>query len=167
MLSLQPLLQLPGSYSPADYTMEDDQGYMQGELRLLVGYSNAFRNVPYFLNNEIAYRSALNGEVDEWRIDNTLGVRILPRWMALMQLFSIYRPEGITQTARYSTSNAWGDSQTVEYPLFYTHFDTIAQISVVHPLTNTLSLQLGAFSHIIEGEEWIGKGVLVSVWVNF
>jgi hypothetical protein len=136
-------------------------------MRLLAGYSGSFRAVPFFVDSSIAYRSSFEGRGGEWRSDDTLGIRLLPRWNLLLQLFGKYSPGSIVENVSYTTTDVWGQKQTVEYSVFHTYFDTIAQISVVHPLTNTLSIQAGTFSHIFSGEEWVGNGVLVSVWMNF
>lgn len=167
VFAVQPLLQLPGAYNTADYTTLNDRDYMQGELRLLAGYGGSYHNTPFFFDSELAYRAAFNGSVEEWRIDNSFGIRFLPRWLALMQLFGTYRPDGIIVNASLPTVDTWGNAYIAQYPISRTHFDNTIQFSVVHPITNTLSLQAGAFSHLLDGKEWLGNGFLLSVWVNF
>lgn len=167
VLSIQPLFQLPGAYSTSSYSMLDDPNYAQAELRGLAGYSNSYHTIPFFWDGELAYRRALDGSSQEWHMDHSLGIKIFPRWMVMLQLFNTYRPEGITENAIITSSDGWGNTNTLQYPIFHSYFDTITQISVVHPLTNTISIQVGTFSHIVEGKEWLGNGVLVSLWMNF
>ncbi len=167
VISIQPLLQLPGAYSMADSAIIDNQHYTQAEMRLLFGYSNVLYHTPFFIDSSIAYRSGFDNDAEEWRLDNSLGIYLFPKWMLLLQLFEKYRPAKVVESVNYTTKDAWGYPHTVEYPLYHTYFDTLAQISVVHPVTNTISLQLGTFSHMRNGEEWVGNGFLVSVWVNF
>lgn len=66
-------------------------GYVNGELdlRLLAGLSFALWGYPSFLDLEVAQRQRYGAPPNEFRLDATLGVRVAPRWLALVQSFNV------------------------------------------------------------------------------
>lgn len=163
VISVQPLFQLPGSYNPASGGSMNDA---QGELRLLIGHSIDMPNLPpLFWDGELAYRTDLNGP-GELHIDSTVGVKFTPRWMVLMQVFGTSVQDD-TQTTSTTTVDTSGNSLTTKSDISYAHFDTIAQISVVHPVVDDISIQAGVFTRLVDADPGKGNGFIVSIWVNF
>ncbi len=66
-------------------------GYVDGELdlRLLAGFSFALWGYDSFLDLEVAQRQRYGAAPNEFRLDATLGVRVAPRWLALVQSFNV------------------------------------------------------------------------------
>lgn len=163
VVSVQPLFQLPDSYNPVSGSSKDTP---QAELRLLVGHSFDAPNLPpLFWNVELAYRTPFN-DPGELYIDNTLGIKFNPRWMLLLQVFGTY-VQNDTQNTSTTSIDTSGNTLTTESSISYAHFDTVAQISVVHPITRDISIQTGAFTRMVDGEPGQGNGFIVSVWINF
>ncbi|OYX08023.1 MAG: hypothetical protein B7Z15_15450 [Rhizobiales bacterium 32-66-8] len=88
VFSLQVLGRAPGAKPDAGPAAI---GYLEGEadLRLLGGLSFLLWGLPAFLDVEVAQRLRFGAPPDEWRFDATLGVRVAPQWMLLLQSFNV------------------------------------------------------------------------------
>ncbi len=66
-------------------------GYVNGEAeaRLLVGLNFSFWGLPSFLDVEAAQRFRYGAPPNEFRLDATLGVRVAPQLLVLVQSFNV------------------------------------------------------------------------------
>lgn len=66
-------------------------GYVddEAEARLLAGFSFLLWDFPSFLDLEAAQRFRAGDAPDEFRLDVTLGVRVAPQWLLLVQSFNV------------------------------------------------------------------------------
>lgn len=88
VLSAQIVARAPGaagSDSPAAIGYTD----WEVDLRLLGGLSFQMFGKDAFLNVEAAQRQRSGAPPNEFRLDATLGVRVMPRWQMLVQSFNV------------------------------------------------------------------------------
>lgn len=88
IISAQGLIRVPGAKPDAGVAAI---GYVDGEAdaRLLAGVSFQLWGLPSFLDLEVAQRFRYGAPPDEFRLDATLGVRIAPQWLLLVQSFNV------------------------------------------------------------------------------
>ena len=88
VVSTQVVLRVPGA-KPSEG--EAVIGYVNGELdlRLLAGVSFDLWGYASFLDLEVAQRQRYGAPPNEFRFDATLGVRVAPQWLALIQSFNV------------------------------------------------------------------------------
>ncbi|MEW6258042.1 MAG: hypothetical protein AB1592_18975 [Pseudomonadota bacterium] len=102
IISAQALLRVPGA-KPSGGIAALGYGDAELDLRLLAGLTFTLFGLPAFLDLEAAQRLREGSPPDEIRIDATLGVRIAPQWLALVQSFNVVS-EGAGQEPAFDVS---------------------------------------------------------------
>ncbi len=154
MLSVQPLLKLPGLYDE-DETLSLGQGQVDAEIRALGGIAFPLYGKWHYYNLEVAYRQRYGAPSDEIRVNQALGLRVADAWQFVLQ-----------------NDNSFAvDSDAIGTPLRLTNsagYDMVKlQASLVHEWNKKTSLQLGAFQHVAGENTGAGGGLLASVWLKF
>lgn len=91
ILSLQPLVVIPGGYQDSSGQITSGNKQLDTELRALLGNSFDIGNGrSAFVGLEAAYRKRFGIPNDEVRWDATAGIRPWPRWISFVQLFNTY-----------------------------------------------------------------------------
>ena len=147
VLSAQTTLRVPGTF---DKSNPAAIGYTDPELdiRALFGYSFTAGAWPAFVDVQLAQRFRFDGPPDEFRADVTLGVRVDPRWLVLLQSFNVIS-EG---------AGTLGFSSYAYYKF---------QLSAVYAVTPAMSLQLGGFTTYAGHNALQENGVVLSGWYKF
>lgn len=148
VLSLQGLVALPGGYDPDD---DPSLGTGTADLELRLLYGRGFDlggGASAFTEVQGGYRHRPGNPADQVRIDLTAGVRPVPNWLLLAQNFS-----------QFSVRNARADG-----PDFDLHK---LQLSVVHDLSRSLSLQIGAYREYEGRRIALGTAAFAALWIRF
>jgi hypothetical protein len=147
VVSGQTTFRIPGT---SDQSNLAAIGYTDYEIdvRGLVGHSFKLGTWSSFVDVQVAQRFRLGGPPDEFRTDLTLGVRPEDKWLLLMQSFNVIS-EGV---------GTWG------FPSFAYHK---LQLSVVHELTASLSLQLGGYTTYAGRNALQENGLVLGAWIKF
>lgn len=117
------------------------------DMRAMIGRSLMLTTVPSFIDVQIGYRYYLRNQPGEWRADLTLGMRPLPRLLALLQSFNVF-----------STAAGIG----------YVHYSwhKIA-LSVVFDLAPQWSIQGGGFFTVAGINAGRELGPFAALWYRF
>ncbi|MCG8443881.1 MAG: hypothetical protein MI723_18930 [Caulobacterales bacterium] len=122
-------------------------GAVGGEVRLLGGMSWGERR-PVFVEAQIAARVFEGQDDPEGRLDLSAGMRLRPNWLALAQTFS-----------------TWSDGQGAIARRDYVSHK--AQLSVVRDLTDSLSVQSGAFRTVAGRNVIDERAGFVALWLSY
>ena len=142
----QALLRVPGTFDTGNPAAIGNYG-VEMDLRALFGLSFAFGAMPAFLDLEVAQRFRTNGPPDEFRFDVTVGVRFLPQWLLLAQLFNV-----VSEGARPPIPS-------YDYSKF--------QFGAVYEINRQWFVQGGAFSTYHGRNALQENGLLAGVWYRF
>jgi hypothetical protein len=147
VFSGQATVRVPGTY---DTSNPAAIGYTGAEVdvRALFGAAINLGAWPAFLDLQAAQRFRYGGLPSEFRFDVTLGVRFLPRWLALAQVFNVISE---------------GDSP----PIFPSYDYSKLQLSVVYDLTKEWSLQAGGFRTFSGRNALQENALLLGGWYKF
>jgi hypothetical protein len=150
---------IPGAHDSHAPAQEGNTGWA-GEARLNagrnftlasipgLGWFPGIGSVPGFLDAEIAYRLRTEGPPDEWHGDLTVGFKLTPKIMLMLQDFTT-----VSMSTNNRTFPAWRQS--------------VAEASVVYALNDKWSLQIGLFSTVWTVRTNTEHGAAVAVWCNF
>ena len=143
VLSMQSIVRVPGTF---DKTNPAAIGYYdtQVDVRGLIGYSFKAGTWPAFIDLQIAQRFRTGGPPDEFRVDFTLGIEPVERWLFLAQSFNVTSEGG----------GSWGLPSYGYYKL---------QLSA-YAVTPTVSLQAGAFTTYWGRNALQENGVVLGTW---
>ncbi len=154
VLSLQPLLKLPGLYDE-DETLSLGQGQVDVEIRALGGMAFPLYGQWHYYNLEVAYRQRYGAPADEIRVNQSLGLKVADKWQAVLQNDNYFAVDGDANGTTLRLANSAG-------------YDMVKlQVSVVHEWDKKTSLQLGAFQHVAGENTGAGSGLLASMWLKF
>ena len=148
VFSVQATARVPGasnSGNPAEV------GYtgIEYDLRALYGRGFQIGNWPAFVDGELAWRIRNGAPPSEYRIDLTLGARPAPKWLLLLQSFSVI-------------SNGAG---TGAFNVPYRYYKI--QPSVVWDFAPKWSAQLGLVATVAGRNSWREQGVVAGLWRRF
>jgi hypothetical protein len=147
VLSAQATVRVPGTFDAANPAAIGYNGF-EHDFRLLYGQGFALGAWPAYVDVEVAQRFRSGDPPNEWRADVTFGVRPLPRWTVLTQLFNVVSE---------------GSSPPI-YPSYdYSKF----QFSVIYDLTQQWSLQVGGFTTYHGRNALQENGILGGAWYRF
>jgi hypothetical protein len=148
-LSGQATLRLPGT---TDITNPAAIGYtdVEADFRALLGHNFKLGAMPAFFDLEAAQRQRSGGLPSEFRVDATLGLKVLPRWLLLAQSFNVMS-EGAGNTLYTGGSYEY-------YKL---------QLSAVYSLTATWELQGGGYTTYAGRNALQENGLIFGVWHQF
>jgi hypothetical protein len=138
---------LPGAYNSAAPAQAGDTGGA-GDARLLAGTNFTVGWVPGFVDVELGYRLRTAGPPDEWHADATLGLKPAPRVLLMLQAF--------TTVSAASTNRS--------FPAWRT---SVVELSLVLPLDDRWSVQLGVFTSVLAVKTNTQRGAALSVWRTF
>jgi len=146
--SVQGTLRLPGT---SDTSNPAAIGYtdVEADVRALLGHDFYVAAMPAFYDVEVAERLRTAGYPSEFRVDGTVGVTVLPRWMLLAQSFNVIS-EG-------SGNPLYGGS--------YEYFKL--QLSALYTLMPNWWLQGGGFSTYAGRNALQENGLLIGLWHQF
>ncbi len=153
VVSIQPLVKIAGPYDDRD-TPQLGNGQMDMELRGLVGHTFSVAERYHFANLEVGYRKRFENPTDEVRVDGTLGMRFTEDWMVLAQTFNTLSIDSVAASPVLVTNSTDFDLHKL-------------QLSVVHTIDDTWSVQLGGFQHVSGENTGAGGGAVFSVWMTF
>jgi hypothetical protein len=149
VLSGQATLRVPGTDdtpNPAAVGYTD----IEADFRALVGHTFTLGTLPAFTDVEIAERARSAGAPSEFRVDGTLGVKVLPQWLVLAQSFNVI------------SEGAGGN------PIFGGSYEYYkAQLSAVYEVTPAWSLQAGGFTTYAGRNALQENGVIFAAWYKF
>jgi protein XagA len=148
VVSGQATLRIPGT---TDISNPAAIGYtdVEADFRALVGHNFYVADLPAFFDLEVAERARTDGYPSEFRFDGTIGVRIFPRWMLLVQSFNV-----ISEGPGISIFGGSYEYYKVE-------------LSALYALTDTWALQFGGISTYAGGNALQENGVVFAVWHQF
>ncbi|MBL6457609.1 hypothetical protein JMJ55_19935 [Belnapia sp. T6] len=106
------------------------------------------RGMSAFASLDAGYRFRFGTAADELRIDGTIGIRPIPRWMLLAQSFS---------TIGMRNGGPGGTDYSVNK----------VQFSIVHDLTERHAIQIGYMREIDGRRVSLGQAVLGSFWYRY
>ncbi len=147
MFSGEAILFVPGAYNPAAPAQAGNTGWA-GEGRLLAGTNFAVGGWPGFFDAQFGYRLRTAGPPDEWHGDLTVGLKPWPGVMLMLQDFT---------TVSSASSNP-------EFPAWR---QSVVEASVVVPLADRWSIQLGLFSSVLAIKTNTAHGAALSIWRTF
>ena len=148
VVSGQATLRIPGAYQTANPAAI---GYtdVEADIRALLGHNFTIWDRYGFFDVEVAERIRTDGYPSEFHADATIGIKIFPRWLLLMQSFNVIS-EG-------SGISIFGGSYDYEK----------LQLSAVYSLTDVWSLQFGGYTTYAGRNALQENGVLLGVWRRF
>jgi len=141
VLSLQATALLPGRTILTS-------GGTDGEVRALYGRAFELFGVEAFADAELAWRLRSRSYAGEIRPELTLGFKPDADWQVLLQSFNI------VTTGRGRTLLFQGEQAKL-------------QLSAVYRLSETLSLQAGAFATLAGSNTPAERGLLTALWLRF
>ena len=147
VFSGQATLFLPGAYNPSAPAQEGNTGGA-GEGRLLAGTNFQLGPWPGFLDAQLGYRLRTAGPPDEWRGDLTLGLKPAPGFILMAQDFTTI-----------STASA--------NPSFPTWRQSVVEASLVVPIADRWSIQVGLFTSVWTVRTNTERGAALAVWRRF
>ena len=148
VVSGQATLRIPGT---TDWANPAAIGYtdVEADLRILLGHNFKVAEMPAFFDVEVAERVRTAGAPSEFRVDGTLGVKVSPRWMLLVQSFNVV-------------------SEGAGAPIYGGSYDyEKLQLSALYTLTDTWWLQFGGVSTYAGRNALQENGVIFGVWHQF
>jgi hypothetical protein len=147
IFSGQATLRVPGTF---DTSNPAAIGYtsFETDVRGLVGKSFTIGPLPAFVDVQLAERFSFSGAPNEFHADATFGIRPLPRWLVLLQSFSVI-------------------SEGDRLPVFASYNYSKVALSLVYDLTKQWSLQAGAFTTYEEHDALQEHGLIFGAWYRF
>jgi len=148
VVSGQTTVRIPGTFdtsNPAAVGYTD----VEADFRALLGHSFTIADLPAFFDLEAAERWRTAGYPSEFRFEGTLGVKVAPRWLLLVQSFNV-------------VSEGPGLSYFGGAYAYYK-----LQISAVYEVMPTWSLQGGGFTTYAGDNALQENGVIFGVWHKF
>lgn len=103
--SAQAVLRIPGA-KPSEGLAAIGYADAEVDLRLMAGFAFTLFDRPAILDLEAAQRVRQGAPPDEFRLDLTLGVRVAPDWLLLVQSFNVIS-EGAGQGPVFDFSYAY------------------------------------------------------------
>lgn len=137
----------PGAYDACSPAEAGNTG-PAADARLLVGRPVALGGMDGFLDLEAGYRWRTEGPPDEWHVDATVGLRLPSRITLILQEF-------VTVSA---------PSTDAAFPAWRT---AIGAISLVAPLRDGWSFQVGWFQTLYVVRTNNERGVMAALWRDF
>jgi hypothetical protein len=137
----------PGACNPAAPAQAGDTGWA-GEGRLLAGANFAVGGWPGFFDAQLGYRLRTAGPPDEWHADLTVGLKPAPGVILMLQDFTT-----IATASTNLSFPAWRQS--------------VVEASLVVPLADRWSIQIGLFSTVVAVKTNTARGAALSVWRTF
>jgi protein XagA len=147
VLSGQATMRVPGTNDTSNPAAIGYTG-VETDIRGLFGYSFAFRDLPAFVDLQVAQRFRAGGPPSELRADATFGVQVAPQWLLLAQSFNV-------------VSEGAGNAPFASYEYYK------LQLSAVYSLTKSVSLQLGGFTTYAGRNALQENGMILGVWYKF
>jgi hypothetical protein len=147
VFSGQATVRIPGTFdnnNPAAIGYND----VEADVRALIGHSFSISGMSAFVDAQFAQRFRSNGLPDELHFDATFGIRPAPRWLILLQNFSVI-------------------SEGPAPSLFPSYDYHKLQLSAVYALTSAWSVQLGGFTTYAGRNALQENGLLTGVWYKF
>lgn len=144
----QATLRVPGTNqtnNPAAIGYTD----LESDFRALLGHNFKIGDLPAFFDIEAAERWRTAGAPSEGRFEGTLGVKVFPQWLLLVQSFNVIS-EG-------SGISLYGGS--------YEYYKL--QLSAVYSIAPTWQLQGGGFSTYAGRNALQENGLIFGVWHQF
>lgn len=138
---------VPGAHDPASPAQAGNTGGA-GEARALAGYNLAVGSIPAFVDAELGYRLRTAGPPDEWHGDLTFGLKPTPRFMLLLQDFTI-----VSMASTNRNFPAWRNS--------------VVEASLVIALDAEWSVQFGFFASVLAVKTNTERGAALGVWRRF
>ena len=148
VVSGQTTLRIPGTTNTSNLAAI---GYtdVEADFRALLGHNFKAGDMPSFFDFEVAERWRTDGYPSEFRFEGTLGMKVYPRWMLLLQSFNVIS-EG-------SGISIFGGS--------YEYYKV--QLSALYTLTDTWWLQFGGVSTYAGRNALQENGLILGVWHQF
>ncbi len=151
VVSVEPMVKLP--------TAEEDQPALGGRhadagLGLLAGYQFSYAGLDHFIDLGLSYRYRDGTPEDQIKLSATAGFGLTKDLMLMSQAFWTLRAD--TQSTPAFTQSSNDDYNLLKL-----------QMSLVYKLSESLSVQAGAFSHLDGKNVGGGDGVLFSLWRRF
>ncbi|RBP15800.1 hypothetical protein DFR50_10770 [Roseiarcus fermentans] len=147
VFSGQATLFLPGAYNPASPAQAGNTGGAV-EPRMLAGYGFSLGPAPGFFNLESGFRFRSAGPPDEWHTDVTIGLKPAPGFILMLQDFLV-----VSTAATDRSFPAWRQN--------------VLQASLVMPLWDRWSLQVGYFWTSLAVKTNTERGAALAVWRTF
>jgi protein XagA len=148
VLSGQATLRIPGTNqasNPAAIGYTD----VEADIRALLGHNFTVAEMLAFFDVEVAERVRTAGYPSEFRVDGTVGVKVFPRWLLLLQSFNVI-------------------SEGAGNPIYGGSYDySKLQLSAVYTLAPTWWLQGGGFTTYAGRDALQENGLIVGVWHQF
>lgn len=171
VFSVQPLVKAPcisvqnGSFEFIDKTTDI-------EMRFLAGYGfewnpdiqianikRPFAGQYHFLNLEAAYRKRSSLFSDQIKFDGTAGFRLKNNLLLMGQMFTAISTGDESVRAVISNNQLFTEEDN--------YYTVKAQISAIHQLTKSKSLQIGISKEIAGKNSGDGIGATLSLWYGF
>lgn len=127
VFSVQSTLRVPGTFDQGNPAAIGYNGF-DYDVRALFGMTFTVGDWPAFLDAQLGQRFRFGGPPNELRADLTLGVRPLPQWLLLAQIFNVV-------------------AENPAPPIFPSYDYSKLQLSIVYDLTSQWALQAGASPH--------------------
>lgn len=151
--SVEPFLALPASYEESGQPRAGREDSDLG-LALNGGYGFPLFGREHFVQGRAAYKHRYGPQDDQFQLDAKLGLRVAEGWM-IMPEAQWTLPTGDTSGGGFSNAG------TNDYELLK------LQLSAVYDVSETTSLQVGAFTHADGENTGAGGGGLLSLWRRF
>lgn len=147
VLSGQATTRIPGTFDTTNPAAIGYNGF-EHDFRLLYGMSFALNGWPAFVDLQVAQRLRSGDPPNELRADVSLGVRPLPQWLVLAQVFNVV-------------------SEGNSPPIFPSYDYSKLQLSVVYDVTPRWSVQMGGFTAFSGRNALQENGLTVGAWYKF
>lgn len=147
VLAVEGALRLPGSTDISNRALIGNTA-READLRGLFGLAFAIGPWPAFLDAQVAERLRDRGAPDEIHTDVTVGVRPLPNFMVLLQLFD---------TTDLGKGTPWFPRER------FTHLET----AVVYDFNETWSGEVGVYTTVLGTRSLREQGLTTALWYRF
>jgi hypothetical protein len=145
VLSVQAMLKTAGAFNLS--VSSHDASGRQAELRLLYGTDFKFWHRDGFVDFEIAERLVSGAAPNETPIDITVGLRVLPKYLVMLQSFNVVA----------------GNDAKPPYTYYRTHK---IELSVVYDWSPRFSMQSGIFLSPFGQNALQERGIATALWVH-
>jgi hypothetical protein len=147
VFSGQATVRVPGTFDPGNPAAIGHNS-LEVDVRALFGYAFKVGAWPAFVDLQLAQRNRYEGPPSELRFDATLGLRFLPQWLALAQVFNVI-------------------SEGASAPIYRSHDYSKLQLSVVYELSQQWALQAGGFRTFSGRNALQENALLLAAWYRF
>ncbi len=153
VFSLQPLIKFPSLYEH-DNAPRSGSEFFDAELSTQAGKSFSWFGQTHFTTFVAGYRHRFDTPKDQYKLEWTTGLRVNDQWQITPQIVYTGRIDSVSNPT--FTQSGQDDYNLLKL-----------QLSALYTLSETVSVEAGAFLHSQGENTGSGGGVMLAVWKKF